>query len=90
MIRYLPPKTQTGQEEQADEHMVNRRLLVLRGVVIVIFALFVLRLWYMQILTGERYQVKADELRFKRHLATYGNYSTSPRPEIFCGGSWRL
>ncbi len=65
MIRYLPPKTQTGQEEQADERMVNRRLLVLRGVVIAIFVLFVLRLWYLQILTGERYQVKADELRFK-------------------------
>jgi penicillin-binding protein 2 len=44
---------------------LRRRLLAFRGIVILIFLIFALQMWRLQIVEGERYQLMADRNRFR-------------------------
>jgi penicillin-binding protein 2 len=60
VLRHLPPKSHTGQEEPVDNAPVNRRLLILQAVIGIVLAIFVVRLWQMQIIEGQTYKTQAD------------------------------
>jgi penicillin-binding protein 2 len=59
VLRHLPPKSHTGQEEQLDNKRANGRLAVMRAVIGIIFVIFAVRLWQMQILQGQSYRTQA-------------------------------
>jgi penicillin-binding protein 2 len=60
VLRHLPPKSHTGQEEPVDNAPVNRRLVILQAVIGIVLAIFVVRLWQMQIIEGQTYKTQAD------------------------------
>lgn len=59
VLRHLPPKSHTGQEEPLDSTQVNRRLMVMGAAIGIIFAIFAVRLWQLQIIEGQAYKIKA-------------------------------
>ncbi len=52
VLRYIPPKSHTGQEEPPDSGPVNRRLRVAGVMMGLVFAFLLLRLLQLQILEG--------------------------------------
>jgi penicillin-binding protein 2 len=60
VLRHLPPKAHTGQEEPVDNGGANRRLIVMMAGVGVLFVLLAVRLWYLQIEEGSSYKTQAD------------------------------
>lgn len=59
VLRHLPPKSHTGQEEPLDSTQVNRRLMAMGAAIGIIFAIFAVRLWQLQIVEGQAYKIKA-------------------------------
>ena len=64
VLRYIPPKSHTGQEQPPDNRAVNRRLLVARIVIGIVFVIFALRLWQLQIAEGQTYKAQATVNRW--------------------------
>jgi penicillin-binding protein 2 len=60
VLQHLPPKSHTGQEEPLDATQTNRRLKAMRAVIGLVFAIFVVRLWQLQIVEGQAYRTQAD------------------------------
>ena len=60
VLRHLPPKSHTGQEQPLDTKGVSRRLMVMGAVVCLIFVVFALRMWQLQIIEGQAYRSQAD------------------------------
>ena len=60
VLRHLPPKSHTGQEQPLDTKGVSRRLMVMGAVVCLIFVVFALRMWQLQIIEGQAYRTQAD------------------------------
>jgi penicillin-binding protein 2 len=49
----------------SDDLNLKRRLLVFRGIVILVFLIFAFQMWRLQIVEGKRYQMMADRNRFR-------------------------
>ncbi|MGD9101644.1 MAG: penicillin-binding protein 2 [Anaerolineae bacterium] len=64
VLRYIPPKSHTGQEEPPDRGPVNRRLSVARVIIGLVFVIFALRMWQLQVVKGHTYEEQADENRW--------------------------
>jgi cell division protein FtsI/penicillin-binding protein 2 len=60
VLRHLPPKSHTGQDEPIDSVPVNRRLTVFKVAIAFVFVVFVVRLWQLQIIEGGTYKTQAD------------------------------
>jgi len=60
VLRHLPPKAHTGQEEPLENTSANGRLLVIKIVVGLILVAFAARLWQLQILQGDTYKVQSE------------------------------
>jgi penicillin-binding protein 2 len=60
VLRHLPPKAHTGQEEPPDNGPANRRLLILQVAIGFVLVVFVVRMWQMQIVEGQTYKAQAD------------------------------
>jgi penicillin-binding protein 2 len=60
VLRHLPPKAHTGQEEPPDQSSVDGRLTVFKVAVGFVLVLFVLRLWQLQVVEGRTYKNQAD------------------------------
>jgi penicillin-binding protein 2 len=65
VLRQLPPKSHTGQEEPVDNSSANYRLLVFQAAVAVVFVVFVVRLWQLQIVESKAYKIQADYNRLR-------------------------
>jgi penicillin-binding protein 2 len=59
VLRHLPPKAHTGKEAPVDDSSLRLRFTVFKVAVGVLFALFVLRLWHLQVVEGETYKNQA-------------------------------
>ena len=60
VLRELPPKSHTGQEEPVDLMPVNRRLAAFRAILALVFLIFAVRLWQLQIVEGGTFKNQAD------------------------------
>ena len=59
VLRHLPPKSHTGQEEPTGFALANRRLIFFRAVVVIVLVVFVVRLWRLQVVEGQSYKTQA-------------------------------
>ena len=60
VLRHLPPKSHTGQQEPLELTPSNGRLTVLKVFIGAIFVIFAVRLWQLQILQGEAHRLRAE------------------------------
>ena len=67
IIKHRPPQQASQGEWQARLEAIRKapRVVVLALLIIVVLTVFGYRLWNLQIVEGERYQVKADEQRLR-------------------------
>ncbi len=65
VLQHLPPKSHTGQEGPLDSPRVNRRLTGLKVLTGLLFVVFALRMWQLQIVEGQAYRTQAGMNLFK-------------------------
>ena len=67
IIKHRPPQQASQSEWQARLEAIRKapRVVVLALLIIIFFTVFGYRLWNLQIVEGEQYQVKADEQRLR-------------------------
>ena len=59
VLRHLPPKAHTGKEQPVDDSSVTVRFLVFKIAIGVVFVLFLVRLWQLQVVEGQTYKNQA-------------------------------
>lgn len=55
----------SGEETPARSAMLSRRVAVVTGIAVAIFSVIFLRLWYLQVLSGDTYRELANDNRVR-------------------------